>query len=148
VPTSAVSENAATSRSKKTAAKKGAPRTRRSAVKKVDADVKDSAVGQSRQMISGRPVESLALITLALVFGVIGLAVHVLWIVSIIFMAMQFGLIASELGNRRGRGVVSEVVHEVATVVEEVKSGDSSSSGDVKAEVDQPHESGQGNGEA
>jgi hypothetical protein len=83
--------------------------------------------GQHEEPSSGpRHVEQLALATLALLFGLIGLAVHVLWFVSIVLMAIQLGLLASEFGSRRGgKGIISEVTHEVATVVEEIKSGSS-----------------------
>ena len=68
-------------------------------------------------------IESLALVALALIFGFIGLAVHVVWIVAIVLMAILFGLLASEMGNRGGRSVISEVAGQVGAVVEEIKSG-------------------------
>jgi hypothetical protein len=125
--TSAASKAPATTRAKKTIAKKRLARPRRRAVKKVVSEVRNSEVvegdSSSPRRTSTRQIEQLALLTLALVFGLIGLAVHVLWFVSIVLMAVQLGLIASELGNRRGRGVISEVAEEVMTVVDEIKTG-------------------------
>jgi Flp pilus assembly protein TadB len=74
---------------------------------------------------SARQVEHLALLTLALTFGVIGLAVHILWFAAIVVMSILLGLLAAELrGQNRGGGVISEVVSSVVdgakSVVEDV----------------------------
>jgi len=55
----------------------------------------------------------------ALICGLLGLAVHVLWFAAIVLMAVLLGLIASQLRDRRGGGVVSAVV---STVMVEAKS--------------------------
>jgi Flp pilus assembly protein TadB len=135
VPTgSATPKKASPPATKKTVAKKRPSAPRKRAVKKVAAAVSeitdvadDSRRGQRDVGSSGpRQIEQLALVALALLFGLVGLAVHVLWFVSIVMMAIQLGLIASEFGNRRGsKGIISEVTHEVAIVVEEIKSGPS-----------------------
>lgn len=133
MPAAAEPKKAAASRPTKAVAKKRVARPRRKAVKKAVPETVDSEIVQastdrgssSSRPTSSRQIEGLAVITLALLFGLIGLAVHVLWIVSIVLMAMQFGLIASALGNGRGRSVISEVAEEVVTVVEEIKSGSS-----------------------
>jgi hypothetical protein len=61
----------------------------------------------------------VVLLALALLFGVIGFAVHFLWFGAIVLMAVLLGLIVSEMRSRRGRGVISEVV---TTVMVEAKS--------------------------
>jgi Flp pilus assembly protein TadB len=66
-------------------------------------------------------VEHLAVLAAALVCGVLGLAVHLLWIVAIVLMALLFGLLATELRGGRG-GIVSELVSEGKTVVAEISS--------------------------
>jgi hypothetical protein len=63
---------------------------------------------------SVRQVEQLAILALALIFGVIGFAVHFFWFPAIVLMAALFGLIASGLRGTRG-GVFSEVVSTVVT---------------------------------
>jgi len=63
---------------------------------------------------SVRQVEQLVILALALVFGVIGFAVHFFWFPAIVLMAALFGLIASGLRGTRG-GVFSEVVATVMT---------------------------------
>jgi hypothetical protein len=68
-----------------------------------------------------RRVEQLALLSLAIIFGLIGLAAHVLWIVSIVLMALLWGFIASELGSsRREGGVISDVVTAVVSETRDV----------------------------
>jgi len=65
--------------------------------------------------------EQLVILVGALAFGLLGLAIHFLWIVSILLMALLLGLIASEIGGRHGRGIVAEMVNEVKVVVDEIK---------------------------
>jgi hypothetical protein len=55
---------------------------------------------------------------LAIIFGLIGLAVHVLFIVAIVVMAVLFALMASELRGKRSGSVASVVV---ASAVAEAK---------------------------
>lgn len=69
---------------------------------------------------SARQVEQLAALGLALVFGLAGLAVHFLWVGSIVVMAVLLGLNASGLRGRGDRGVISEVVSEVKIMAQEV----------------------------
>jgi len=68
---------------------------------------------------SAQQAEKLAILALAIVLGLIGLAVHFLWWPAIVLMAVLFGLIASDLKGRRGGGVISDVV---TTVMVEAKS--------------------------
>jgi hypothetical protein len=61
----------------------------------------------------------VVILTLAILFGVIGFAVHFLWFGSIVLMAVLMGLIVSEMRSRRDTSVISEVV---TTVMVEAKS--------------------------
>ena len=109
------------------ATRKVAAKPRRRAVKKQVSDVRGPSSGQSANAGQGpasrrdsaRHAEQLAVILLAIVFGLIGFAVHILWFASIILMAILFGLVASEVRGRRGGGVISDVA---TTMVEEAKS--------------------------
>jgi len=67
---------------------------------------------------SAQQVEHLAILALALVFALIGLAVHFFLFGAIVLMAILFGLSASGLRGRRNGGVISGVA---ATVVAEAK---------------------------
>jgi hypothetical protein len=68
---------------------------------------------------AGRQVEQLAILALAIIFGLIGLAVHVLFIVAIVVMAVLFTLMASELRGKRSGSIASVVV---SSAVAEAKS--------------------------
>jgi hypothetical protein len=57
----------------------------------------------------------------ALIFGLIGLFVHVLILVSVVLMALLLGLIASEARSQGGRGIVSDVTNEAKVVIGELK---------------------------
>jgi hypothetical protein len=85
-------------------------------------------VGPARRD-STRLVEQLVLLALAILLGLIGLAVHVLWFGSIVLMSVLFGLISSGLRGQRG-GVIAEMA---TTVMVEAKSvADGISSGGAK----------------
>jgi hypothetical protein len=79
----------------------------------------DDASEATRSQTSARQAEHLGLLSLALLFALVGLAVHVLWFVAIVLMAILLGLTASELRSNRGGGVVSDVV---STMMSESKS--------------------------
>ena len=66
----------------------------------------------TRTRRSGAEVEQIAILCLALVCGLVGLAVHVFWFVSIVLMAVLLGLTAAAVRRRPGHGVVSEVLAE------------------------------------
>jgi len=83
-------------------------------------------------------VEQLAVVGLALLLGLVGLAVHVLWVVSIVVMAILFGLIASGLRGDTDRGVVSEVVSEVKIMAEEIAQGPDSTTLENNEPADEP----------
>lgn len=53
-------------------------------------------------------------------FGLVGLAIHILWIVSIVFMALSVGLIGAEARRQHGHGLVAEVVAEARGVVDDI----------------------------
>jgi hypothetical protein len=99
----------------KKAASKAAPRQRRSSTKRIDA-AKGSAIAHRE---STQLVQQLAVLALAIALGLIGLAVHFLWIPAIVLMSVLFGLIASGLRGQRGGGVISEIT---TTVMAEAKS--------------------------
>jgi hypothetical protein len=111
----------------KNPAPKSAPRPRRRSVKKKPPEPQglftDPPGGADRgshgRRESSRLAEQVVLLALALLFGVIGFAVHFLWFGSIVFMAVLLGLIVSEMRSRRGESVISEVV---TTVMVEAKS--------------------------
>jgi hypothetical protein len=74
----------------------------------------------ARRLPSGLP-EQLMIVIGAIVFGLVGLFVHVLFVVSLVLMALLLGLLASEARGQRGRGIVAEVVNEAKVVIDEVK---------------------------
>jgi Flp pilus assembly protein TadB len=106
-------------------APKAAPRPRRRPVKKKAPEglITDPPGGADRgsrgRRESSRLAEQVVLLALAILFGVIGFAVHFLWFGSIVLMAVLLGLIVSEMRSRRGKSVISEVV---TTVIVEAKS--------------------------
>jgi hypothetical protein len=69
----------------------------------------------------------ICVVSLAILFGLLGFAIHTFWIVAIVFMALLLGFLVSELGSLRGAGGTSEtmkaVVAEVRDVRDEVVSG-------------------------
>jgi hypothetical protein len=77
------------------------------------------------QRDSTRLVEQLVLLAVAVLLGLIGLAVHVLWFGSIISMSVLFGLIASGLRGQRG-GVIAEMATTVLVEAKSVADGISS----------------------
>src|ERR1700722_18770277 len=74
----------------------------------------------SRRLPSGLP-EQLMIVLAAIAFGLVGLFVHILFVVSLVLMALLLGLLASEARGQRGRGIVAEVVNEAKVVIDEVK---------------------------
>lgn len=89
------------------------------------AQVAESELGPSRLRGSGTEVEQVVILSLALVFGLVGLVIHVLWIASIVLIAILLGLAAAALRRRTGRGAVSEVAAQAKNVVAEISSSDS-----------------------
>jgi hypothetical protein len=75
---------------------------------------------------STRLVEQLVLLAVAILLGLIGLAVHVLWFGSIVLMSVLFGLIASGLRGQRG-GVIAEMATTVMVEAKSVADGISNS---------------------
>jgi Flp pilus assembly protein TadB len=111
----------------KNPAPKSAPRPRRRSVKRKFPEPQALATdppggadeGSRGRQETSRLADQVVLLALAIVFGVIGFAVHFLWFGSIVLMAVLLGLIVSEMRSRRGQTVISEVV---ATVMVEAKS--------------------------
>jgi hypothetical protein len=69
--------------------------------------------GLSGRREAARRAEQIVILTLALLFGLIGFGLHFLWFVSVVLMALLLGLFASELRGRAGGGVVSDVANAV-----------------------------------
>lgn len=65
-------------------------------------------------------IRHLALLGVTIVVSLLGLAIHVLWLVAIVLMAMLFGLIAATV---RGRGVIPELVAEAHSVADDLTGG-------------------------
>jgi hypothetical protein len=64
---------------------------------------------------AARGVEQLVILSVAIIFGLAGFAVHVLWIGAVVVMALLWGYIAAGLErSRRGGGVISDVATTVA----------------------------------
>jgi len=57
----------------------------------------------------------------AIAFGLVGLFVHILFVVSLVLMALLLGLLASEARGQSRRGIVAEVVNEAKVVIDDVK---------------------------
>jgi hypothetical protein len=64
---------------------------------------------------AARGVEQLVILSVAIIFGLAGFAVHALWIGAVVVMALLWGYIAAGLErSRRGGGVISDVATTVA----------------------------------
>jgi hypothetical protein len=71
---------------------------------------------------SVRQTEQIAILALAIICGLIGLAAHVFMLASIVLMSVLLGLIAADVRGRRGRGVISELVAEAKNVADDITS--------------------------
>jgi hypothetical protein len=102
-------------RRKTTAAKVSPVRRARSIRSKTAA----AEPGDGAQRRSAAPAAARQIIVLlfALGFGLLGLAVHVFWLASIVAMSVALGLIAADV---RGRGVLPELAAEAKGVVAEI----------------------------
>jgi hypothetical protein len=84
----------------------------------------------------------LSVLSIAIVLGLIGFAVHTLWVLSIVLMALLWGVAASELSRMRGGAPVSEVVSGVIDdarkTVDEVAADVSETVGTAEAEEPRP----------
>jgi hypothetical protein len=74
----------------------------------------------SKTIRSAGESEQLIILVAALGFGLVGLAVHILWIVSIVLMALLVGLIGADARRQRGHGLVAEVVAEARGVADDI----------------------------
>lgn len=71
--------------------------------------------GQRR---AARTTEQVVLLSLAIIFGLVGFPVHVLWIVSIVLMVLLWSYLAADLsGSRRNGGMISDVVTTIGDEV-------------------------------
>jgi hypothetical protein len=71
---------------------------------------------------AARGIEQLLILSLAIIFGLVGFAVHVLWIGAVIVMALLWGYIASGLrSSRHGGGVISDVVTTIGDEARDLK---------------------------
>jgi hypothetical protein len=94
---------------KKAASMPASRARRRLSTRRVDAAKGSEAARRESTQL----VRQLAVLALAILLGLIGLAVHFLWIPAIVLMSVLFGLIASGLRGQRGGGVISEVATSV-----------------------------------
>jgi hypothetical protein len=73
---------------------------------------------------SHRPASltGLAVLTVAIILGAVGFVLHILWIGAIIVMAVLWGSMISgrQVGVRKPRGVVSEVITAAVDEVREI----------------------------
>ena len=70
------------------------------------------AEGARTSRASGRQAHQIAILVLAIVFGLIGLAVHVFALASIVLMSVLLGLIAAGIRNHRDGSVIAELTAE------------------------------------
>jgi hypothetical protein len=71
---------------------------------------------------AARGIEQLLILSLAIIFGLVGFAVHVLWIGAVIVMALLWGYIASGLrSSRHGGGVISDVPTTIGDEARDLK---------------------------
>lgn len=80
---------------------------------------------QERRSIRRRSTD-IAVVSLTILFGLLGFAVHTFWIVAIVLMALLWGFLVSELGSLRGSGAsetMKAVVAEARDVKDEVATG-------------------------
>jgi hypothetical protein len=68
-------------------------------------------------------MEQIAILALAILLALIGLAVHIVLLGAIVLMAVLLGLLAADIRSGRGRGVISELVAEAKHVAEDISSG-------------------------
>ncbi|HVT41764.1 MAG TPA: hypothetical protein VHD39_02185 [Acidimicrobiales bacterium] len=69
----------------------------------------------------------LAILSLAIVFGVLGFAEHLLWLASLVLMGILWGTLAAARQGGLGAGVVADVVSAVVDEARDV--ADSASRG-------------------
>jgi hypothetical protein len=72
----------------------------------------------------------------ALIFGLVGLFIHILIVVSVVLMALLLGLLASEARSQGGHGIVSDVTNEAKVVIGELKKPGRVASDDSVVQVD------------
>jgi hypothetical protein len=103
-----------------------------------DQNAASSETSQNSQPLPSGLPEQLMIVLAAIGFGLGGLFVHMLFVVSLVLMALLLGLLASEARRHRGRGIVAEVVNEAKVVIDEVKKPGESS--DASSEVPSTNE--------
>jgi hypothetical protein len=104
-----------------TAARTLARRPRKRAVKTPASEVPaDLSGGRARERSAVRGAvrqrEQIVMLAAAIVLGLAGLAVHVLWLAAIVLMSVLLGLIAADMRVRGGGGVVNELVAGVKSI--------------------------------
>jgi hypothetical protein len=62
----------------------------------------------------------MVMISVAIVFGLLGFLLHFLWIPAIVVLAVLLGMTAGELRSRRTGGVISEAVGAVVAEAKNV----------------------------
>lgn len=76
--------------------------------------------GVARRPIARRR-EQLLVLSVAIVCGLLGFPLHILWIAAIVLMAILWGFMASELGGSRRGGVMSNAVTAIANQAQDMK---------------------------
>jgi len=101
-----------------------APRRRRSTSTSEPTSRRDvqpvSGEGQPRLVHrrAARRSEQLLILSLAIIFAIIGFPLHILWIVAIVLMVFLWAYLAADMaGSRRNGGMISDVVTMVGDEV-------------------------------
>jgi hypothetical protein len=105
--------NASGAGSKRTARR----RTRADAAAPVEGTSADEAPAIDRRRRTHQ-IEQLGVLSAALLLGLFGFLLHILWFGSVVLMAVLLGQIATDFQGRRGGGAISEVV---GTAVDEAR---------------------------
>jgi hypothetical protein len=105
-------------------------------------DAHGASAGARRTRSLSGGSEHLIILVAALVFGVLGLAVHFLWFVSIVLMALTLGLLGAEIRRHRGHGLVAEVVAQAKGLADEI--GAAEAPADEAGRTSAPEESSEG----
>lgn len=94
----------------------------------------DEDAGHSPRWRAARGTEQIVILTLAILCGLLGFPLHILWVASLVLMALLWGYLASELATSRRGGIVSSVVATVASEAHDLSQELSRAAGDAGAQ--------------